>query len=41
MEYSGAAWEQAMRMQDVILRAMSREIRPQINDLDCLEQPSA
>jgi transposase len=26
MEYSGAAWEQAMRMQDVILRAMSGEI---------------
>jgi len=26
MEYSSAAWEQAMRMQDVILRAMSGEI---------------
>ena len=26
MEYSGAAWEQAMRMQDVILWAMSGEI---------------
>lgn len=26
MEYSGAAWERAMRMQDVILRAMSGEI---------------
>jgi transposase len=27
MGYSGAAWEQAMRMQDVILRAMSGEIQ--------------
>ena len=26
MDYSSAAWEQAMRMQDVILRAMSGEI---------------
>src|SRR5262249_3917012 len=26
MEYSSAAWERAMRMQDVILRAMSGEI---------------
>ena len=26
MEYSPAAWERAMRTQDVILRAISREI---------------
>ena len=26
MEYSPAAWERAMRMQDVILRAISGEI---------------